>query len=423
MTTTTWKTPSSTEISELFQHAAKEVDTFDYLADEDSRKKALTTAQSLVAALQRPEDVVMRYAWENGSQRMSLRLGVDLGIFHILVDNNGKPVSATEIAAQSKAEELLIIRIMRVLTAVGFATEADVQSYVATPLTQAITKPSLEAAVKICHDNSARIQMKMHEYFRLKGYVCPTDSLDCAFQWTFDTEISYFEHIHNDAERMKDFNTFMSGNRVNRKHWIDWFPVEAEIFSGSSGTTEDVLLVDVGGSKGHDLERFLGKYPTSKGRLVLQDLPGVLEHVKGLNEGIRTMSHDFFTPQPIKGKRTYTLNGRSLLIFLGARVYYTHFVLHDWPDDKCRDILRHLMTAMTPGYSKILLDESVLPDMGCPSSLAAGDINMMSIMAGKERSRRQWLELLHSVGLRLIRVWISPDSGDAEGIIEAMLSA
>ena len=38
---------------------------------------------------------------------------------------------------------------MRVLTAVGFATEADVQSYVATPLTQAITKPSLEAAVKI----------------------------------------------------------------------------------------------------------------------------------------------------------------------------------------------------------------------------------------------------------------------------------
>ena len=64
MTTTTWKTPSSTEISELFQHAAREVDTFHYLADENSRKKALTTAQSLVAALQRPEDVVMRYAWE-----------------------------------------------------------------------------------------------------------------------------------------------------------------------------------------------------------------------------------------------------------------------------------------------------------------------------------------------------------------------
>lgn len=79
------------------------------------------------------------------------------------------------------------------------------------------------------------------------------------------------------------------------------------------------------------------------------------------------------------------------------------------------------MTAMTPGYSKVLLNESVLPDMGCPSYLAAGDINMMSIMAGKQRSRGQWLELLQSVGLNVIRIWNSLDSGNDEGVIEAML--
>lgn len=38
---------------------------------------------------------------------------------------------------------------MRVLTAIGFAAEAGVQSYVATRLTKAMTKPYLEAAVKI----------------------------------------------------------------------------------------------------------------------------------------------------------------------------------------------------------------------------------------------------------------------------------
>ena len=76
---------------------------------------------------------------------------------------------------------------------------------------------------------------------------------------------------------------------------------------------------------------------------------------------------------------------------------------------------------MKPGYSKILLNESVLPDMGCPSYLAAGDINMMSIMAGKKRTRGQWFGLLHSVGLTVIRVWDSPDSGNDEGVIEAML--
>ena len=26
---------------------------------------------------------------------------------------------------------------------------------------------------------------------------------------------------------MKDFHTFMCGNRSTRQHWIDWFPVES----------------------------------------------------------------------------------------------------------------------------------------------------------------------------------------------------
>lgn len=105
----------------------------------------------------------------------------------------------------------------------------------------------------------------------------------------------------------------MSGNRVNRRHWIDWYPVEAEILSGTFGTPHGTLLVDVGGGKGHDLERFLAKYPQSKGRLILQDLPGVLDNVKQLDEGIKLMSHDFFTPQPIKGKCAYTFDDQSLL--------------------------------------------------------------------------------------------------------------
>ena len=156
--------------------------------------------------------------------------------------------------------------------------------------------------------------MNMHKYFRSYGYVCPTDSSNCAFQWTFDTKLPYFEHIYSNAETMNDFNGFMSGNRVNRKHWIDWFPVRAEILSGTPSTPHGALLVDVGGGEGHDLARFLAKYPESWGRLILQDLPIVLENVKTLDKGIKLMPHDFFTPQPVKGKRSYSLGARSLLI-------------------------------------------------------------------------------------------------------------
>ena len=79
------------------------------------------------------------------------------------------------------------------------------------------------------------------------------------------------------------------------------------------------------------------------------------------------------------------------------------------------------MTAMKPGYSKILLNESVLPDMDCPSFLAAGDINMMSIMGGMKRTEGQWEDLLRSVDLHVVKVWKSPNSGDEEAIIEAVL--
>ena len=46
---------------------------------------------------------------------------------------------------------------------------------------------------------------------------------------------------------------------------------------------------------------------------------------------------------------------------------------------------------------------------------------MMAILAGMLRSRSQWVELLESVGLEVVKVWSSPDSEDAEGVIEAML--
>ena len=101
---------------------------------------------------------------------MALRVGIDLRLFHILVEENGAAISVAELAQRCKVESLLInmwyspvplthqllprlifiplVRIMRVITAIGFAAEAGPQSYLATPLTKAITKPALEAAAK-----------------------------------------------------------------------------------------------------------------------------------------------------------------------------------------------------------------------------------------------------------------------------------
>ena len=81
------------------------------------------------------------------------------------------------------------------------------------------------------------------------------------------------------------------------------------------------------------------------------------------------------------------------------------------------------MTAMVPGNSKTLLNESMLPDRGLPPHFAASDINMMSIMAGRVQTEGQWRELLPSIDLQIIRIWPSTDSGNQEAVIEAMLKS
>lgn len=156
---------------------------------------------------------------------------------------------------------------------------------------------------RFSYDQFPSCQLQMLENFRENGYKCPTDSLNCPFQPAFATKLSFFEHMKQNPERLVDFNKFMTGTRGSRNHWSDWFPVESEILSTIPGAENDALLVDVGGGKGHDLERLLSQYPQTKGRLVLQDLPDTINCIQQLSPDIRRMPHDFFTPQPVKGKK------------------------------------------------------------------------------------------------------------------------
>lgn len=107
------------------------------------------------------------------------------------------------------------------------------------------------------------------------------------------------------------------------------------------------------------------------------------------------------------------------LMTLGARVYYLRNILHDWPDDKCQIILSQVATAMTEGYSKILLNELVIPDQGASLVAVQSDITMMACLAAIERSKRQWHELIDAAGLKIEKIWT--DVPEAESIMEVIL--
>jgi len=67
-------------------------------------------------------------------------------------------------------------------------------------------------------------------------------------------------------------------------------------------------------------------------------------------------------------------------------------------------VLIQTKAAFTPGFSKLLIQENVLPNRGCPKRGALGDIAMMQ-HTGMERSEDQWRQLLLSAGFEILRIW------------------
>ena len=81
---------------------------------------------------------------------------------------------------------------------------------------------------------------------------------------------------------------------------------------------DEVLLIDVGGGLGHDLQELKAEHPKLKGRLILQERPEVIKETQSMTDGIELMEHDFFTEQPVKGKEgclyvCSKLNGQPLI--------------------------------------------------------------------------------------------------------------
>lgn len=95
----------------------------------------------------------------------------------------------------------------------------------------------------------------------------------------------------------------MSGYRAGKPEWLDpgFYPVDERLGEGMRHGADEVLLVDVGGGLGHDLQMLRRKYPRLRGRLVLQDKEEVVGQAGKEAEGWEGMGYDFFTEQPVKG--------------------------------------------------------------------------------------------------------------------------
>ena len=81
-----------------------------------------------------------------------------------------------------------------------------------------------------------------------------------------------------------------------------------------------------------------------------------------------------------------------------------HSILHDWNNDDSRRILPHLAAAMEKEYSKILINEDVVPDLGADWRITSLDWYIMALSASAERTESEWKELIRSMGLKVVGI-------------------
>lgn len=142
----------------------------------------------------------------------------------------------------------------------------------------------------------------MYAYFREHGFKNPETELVNPYCFAHQTGgKTMWEHIGADADRLRNLNLAMMAQSEAAKWTVGIFPFNAEL-SKVKTDEETVLVVDIGGGKGHVIKQIQDLAAGIPGKLILQERPEALAQLVDSLPGIVTVEYDFFTPQPVKGK-------------------------------------------------------------------------------------------------------------------------
>ncbi|KAJ5149650.1 hypothetical protein N7448_001228 [Penicillium atrosanguineum] len=360
--------------------------------DPKARTDLLDAARQLVYALETPREAMIRFCWSQATAFACLETGVDLGLFTAL-SKDDKPKKASELAETVGADNKLISRILKHLCAVGVILETGPNEYRRTGMSTSLMSQRYSDAYSCMTACITKGVLALPAQLKKTGYKNLDNGTDCAFQLGYKTPLHFFEFLKEHPDAAKEFNNHMSAYRQGRPSWMDsgFYDVPA-LINGDIGEGEALL--------------FHRKWSSAPGRLILQDLPEVLEQAKtmSLHPSIEIMAHDFFNEQPVKG----------------ARAYYMHSILHDWTDADCKKILENIVPAMKRGHSKILINENVIPETNAYWETTSLDIIMMADFASTERTADDWHALVESAGLKITKIWTAQRG--VESLIECELA-
>lgn len=319
---------------------------------EGSREALLGACTKLITELSHPAENLMHWFWTETSHHSIIRMALDIKLFEALatVSESGENVEAIAAKCDKQPDAGLVGRMLRHLAAMGTVREVASNTFAPTPTSKAFAESAYQDSILYLVDNYQPVHQALPAYFTRHGFTSPDGGIDLPFQEAYNCEGShYFEYFQKyNPEMGRRFASMMDVWSKGRPRWFsgDYYPVKDRLINGAEADAP--FLVDIGGGSGHDIEGLRQAFSDQlPGKLVLQDRPEIIQIAK-LGPGAEGMAHDFLTEQPVKG----------------ARAYYLHSIIQDWNDEVNTQILKSIVPAMRKGYSKILINDFVVPNQG-----------------------------------------------------------
>jgi hypothetical protein len=294
------------------------------------------------------------------------------------------PQSAAQLAAQGFGDEAKLFRLLRALAAYDVVRYTGEGRFALGHVGKGLTGKD-SAAPMVLYANAA---------WHIQGYGHLADAVR-APQSGFELAhgMPMFEYFEKEPQAGALFDAAMQSLA----------PMFARAFVRAYDFSNSAHIVDMGGGTGALLAMVLERFPALRGTVF--ELPAVANRarnfarVAGLSARLNVCEGSILTDVPPP-----------------ADAYIFSHILHDWDDEPCVRMLKNVRRVM-PADARVLVYEVVAaPPNNRWSQDRIQDLEMLAILPGRERTRKEYKTLFERSNLRLAR--IIPTAA-AESIIEA----
>lgn len=275
-----------------------------------------------------------------------------------------------EVAEAESLDQDATRRLMRACSSLGLMASADGVHFAATTLLGTLRKDDPHSLRGMVLAMGAPGHWTT--WGRFPDAVRSGDRQVEAALGQFDNIFDYLaDHLDEASDFTEAMSNLSASAAVEVAHQIDTVGVE--------------YALDIGGANGEVIRAMMRANPNLRGGVF--DLPHVVP------DALAAASLDGLLPR-------YTAVGGDFFESVPpADLYILKYILHDWDDESCRQILKNCRASLHVG-GRIIVVDHLVGDPGDPGPAPRMDMNMLVMTGGRERDMEEFDALFDSAGLR-----------------------